>query len=195
MKAPFGISTDKTNPFKKLLDVSFQGIETNQSMSNFKKLVEDIDNLAIDYAVSNSESFFKKKLTKEVITEYYYSGIKKSKKEFPDTFKFKLNFMKPNPEKNNPNGRYITSFWDPNGNELNENQLDKGDFVMCLLKPKEMWVVNKSFGINWNCTQVKIHKQQKINGFAFKKTEDDVEETIVTSDEEEYEEQEVEVDA
>ena len=31
MRTPFGISTDKTNPFKKALDVSFQGIEKSET--------------------------------------------------------------------------------------------------------------------------------------------------------------------
>ena len=60
MRAPFGIGTDKTNPFKKSLDISFQGIETNQSIKAFRELVENVDSMVIDYAVKNSKTFFKK---------------------------------------------------------------------------------------------------------------------------------------
>jgi hypothetical protein len=158
-----------------------------------------MDNLTIDYAVKNSKTFFKKELTRDVIAEYYYSGIKVSKKEqYSDTFKFKLLFMKPNPEKNLPNGKYITSFWDPKGDEKNENYLDKGDSVTALIKPQMLWVANRSFGITWVCTQVCIHKQQKVSGFSFKKTDDTDDEAEIASEEaeeEEYEEEEVEVDA
>jgi len=198
MRAPFGISTDKTNPFKKSLDVSFQGIDLNPSIKSLRELIENVDSLTIDYALKNSKTFFKKELARDIIAEYYYSGIKLSKKEqYSDTFKFKLLYLKPNPEKNLPNGKYLTSFWSIKGEELNDNDLDKGDSVKCLIKPQMLWVANRSFGITWVCTQVCIHKQQKMSGYAFKKTgdtDDEAEETIL-SDEDEYEEQEVEVDA
>ena len=59
MRAPFGISTDKTNPFKKSLDVSFQGQDTSESIKALRTLVEKMDNVTIDYALKNSKSFFK----------------------------------------------------------------------------------------------------------------------------------------
>ena len=199
MRAPFGISTDKTNPFKKSLDISFQGSETNPSIASLRKVVEDVDRFAIDYAFQNSKTFFKKELGREIIAEYYYSGIKKSKKEqYSDTFKFKLLFLKPNPEKNHPNGKYITSFWSTKGEQLTDTDLDRGDSVKCLIKPQMLWVANRSFGITWVCTQVCIHKQQKNSGFAFKKTgdtDDEVDESAAIASESEYEEEEVEVDA
>ena len=111
MRAPFGISTDKTNPFKKSLDISFQGMDTSSSIKSFRKLVENFDSMIIDYAMKNCKTFFKKELSREIITDYYYSGIKLSKKEqYSDTFKIKLLYLKPNPEKNLPNGKYLTTF-------------------------------------------------------------------------------------
>ena len=198
MRAPFGISTDKTNPFKKSLDVSFQGAESSEAIKSFRVLIEKMDNLTIDYALKNSKTCFKKELTRDVIAEYYYSGIKLSKKEqYSDTFKFKILFMKPNPEKNLPNGKYLTSFWDPKGEEKNENYLDKGDSVTTLIKPQMLWVANRSFGITWVCTQVRVHKQQKTSGYAFKKTDDSDKEDFDESEEEVEvtDDEEVEVDA
>ena len=203
MRTPFGISTDKTNPFKKSLDISFQGHETNQSIKAFREMIEKMDVATIDYALKNSKTFFKKDLAREVIAEYYYSGIKISKKEqYSDTFKFKLPFLKPNPEKNLPNGKYITSFWDTQGNEKSDNHLDKGDSVTALIRPRMLWVANRSFGITWECTQVRVHKQQKVSGYAFKKTDESDDEAVSTVDtvdaeviEESGSEEEVEVDA
>ena len=196
MRAPFGISTDKTNPFKKSLDISFQGADTNSGIKAFRGLIEKMDSLTIDYALKNSKTFFKKDLTRDVIAEYYYSGIKVSKKEqYADTFKFKILFMKPNAEKNLPNGKYITTFWDTQGGEQNENYLDKGDSVVALLKPQMLWVANRSFGVTWVCTQVRVHKQQKTSGYAFKKTEESDSEVEEVEVEESESEEEVEVDA
>jgi hypothetical protein len=188
MRAPFGISTDKTNPFKKSLDISFQGMETSASIKSFRELVEKIDQLTIDYAMKNCKTFFKKELTREIVTDYYYSGIKLSKKEqYSDTFKFKLLFLKPNPEKNFPNGKYLTTFWSPKGEEQTDSYVDKGDSVTALIKPNMLWVANRSFGITWVCTQVRVHKQSKSSGYAFKKIDDDK-----SDDEESGEEIEVE---
>lgn len=198
MRAPFGISTDKTNPFKKSLDVSFQGAENSESIKALRTLVEKMDNMTIDYALKNSKTFFKKDLTRDVIAEYYYSGIKVSKKEqYSDTFKFKLLYLKPNPEKNLPNGKYITTFWDPKGSEETENYIDKGDSVTALIKPQMLWVANRSFGITWVCTQVRVHKQQKSSGYAFKKTDESDDENVEVEEEEieVTDDEEVEVDA
>ena len=195
MRAPFGISTDKTNPFKKSLDISFQGADSSQSIKSFREMIESTDKIIIDYALKNSNTFFKKSLTREVIAEYYYSGIKLSKKEqYSDTFKMKLLYLKPNPDKNLPNGKYLTTFWNPKGEEQNDLYLDKGDSVTGLMKPQMLWVANRSFGITWVCTQLRIIKQAKSAGFAFKKTEDDLEESEEEIEESE-EEVEVEVDA
>jgi len=198
MRAPFGLSTDKTNPFKKSLDVSFQGIESSKSIKEFRTLIEEIDKMVIDYALKNSKTFFKKDLSREVISEYYYSGIKVSKKEqYSDTFKFKILFMKPNPERGHPDGRYLTTFWDQKGVEQNHIYLDKGDSTTCLIKPQMLWVTNRSFGVTWVCTQLRVHKQVRVSGYAFKKTDDEDTEEVVEISEEEVEEseEEVEVDA
>ena len=205
MRAPFGIGTDKTNPHKKSIDISFSGQETSESIKAFRAVMDKMDELAIDYAFKNSKTFFnsKKELTRDMIEEYYCSGIKKSKKEeYADTFRFKLLYLKPNPDKNLPNGRYITSFWDPKGVEKNENFFDKGDSLTALIKPQMFWVAAKQFGISWVCTQVRVHKQQRVKGSLFVKTkdEDETEETEEveieeSEEEEETEEVEVEVDA
>ncbi len=208
MRAPFGIGTDKTNPHKKSIDISFSNEEGNASIKAFRALMDKMDNMAIDYAFKNSKTFFnsKKELSRDMIEEYYCSGIKKSKKEeYADTFRFKLLYLRPNPEKNLPNGRYITSFWDPKGVEKNENFFDKGDSIVALIKPQMFWVAAKQFGISWVCTQVRVHKQERVRGSLFVKTADDnaddaeEEETeeaeIEGSEEEETEEVEVEVDA
>jgi hypothetical protein len=207
MRAPFGISTDKTNPFKKSLDVSFQGIESSSGIKSFRELIEKIDTIAIDYAMKNCKTFFKKELSREIVSDYYYSGIKVSKKEqYSDTFKFKLLFLKPNPEKNLPNGKYLTTFWSPNGTEQQETYLDKGDSVTALIKPQMFWVANRSFGITWVCTQLRVHKYVKASGYAFKKVQDDEEdadedadadaeeEVVEGSSEEEEEEEEVDAE-
>jgi len=173
MKAPFGVSTNKNNLFKKEIDISFQGADTNQAVATFRKIIDQVDANAIDYAFNNSKTFFKKELSRETIKECYCSGIKLSKKEqYSDTFKMKLLFLKPNLEKGIPDGKYLTTFWNHKGVEQDSTYIDKGDTVSCLIKPQMLWVANRTFGITWVCTQVRVTKQVKVSGYAFKQTED-----------------------
>jgi hypothetical protein len=173
MKVPFGISTNKNNLFKKEIDISFQGMDSNSSIKKFRELIESFDSLIINYAFANSKTFFKKELSQETIKECYCSGIKLSKKEqYSDTFKIKLLFLKPNNEKNIPDGKYLTTFWDNKGQEQDFTFIDKGDMASCLIKPQMLWVANRSFGVSWVCTQVRVTKQVKVTGYAFKKTEE-----------------------
>jgi len=189
MKAPFGVSTNKNNLFKKEIDISFQGADSNIAIQKFRTLIETIDANAIEYAVTNSKTFFKKELSRETIKECYCSGIKLSKKEqYSDTFKLKLLFLKPNPDKNIPDGKYLSTFWNNKGVEQDYTYVDKGDTVSCLIKPQMLWVANRTFGITWVCTQLRVTKQVKVSGYAFKKT-DEIEEAEEDS-EEEFEETE-----
>jgi preprotein translocase subunit Sec63 len=84
----------------------------------------------------------------------------------------KLLFLKPNPEKGIPDGKYLTTFWNHKGIEQESTYIDKGDTVSCLIKPQMLWVANRTFGITWVCTQVRVTKQVKVSGYAFKQTED-----------------------
>ncbi len=174
MRCPFGISTDKTNPFKKSIDVSFQG-ET-ESIKAFRKLIETVDDLVIDYAHKNSKSFFKQEYSREVIKAYYCSNIKFSKKEqYSDSFRSKLLYLKPDESKKRPDGKYLTVFWEKTSGkpiERDETFLDKGDTVSILIKPTMLWIGNKQFGVQWICSQVQITKNVRTNGYAFKKTEE-----------------------
>ena len=175
MRAPFGISTDKTNPNKKFLNISFQNIENNNSIKKFRECIEDTNNAVIDYVQKNSKALFKSELSREVIKAYFTNSIKESSKpdQYADTFRFKLLFIKPNPDKNLPDGKFLTTFWNHKGEEQKAAYLDKGDHITTLLKPQSIWVGNKQFGILWVCTQVRVQKQVKVNGYAFKKTEED----------------------
>lgn len=176
MRAPFGVSTNKNNLFKKEIDISFKDSEINPGIKKFRDLIETVDAHAIDYAFNNSKTFFKKELSRETIKECYCSGIKLSKKEqYSDTFKMKLLFLKPNPEKNIPDGKFLTTFWNNKGVEQNSEYVDKGDTVSCLIKPQMLWVANRTFGITWVCTQVRVTKQVKVSGYAFKKTDENEE--------------------
>ena len=197
LRIPFGISTDKNNPFKKTLDFSLQGEDTNPAIKAFRESVMNYEEKIVDYAVANSEKFFKKKLSKEVVMEFFRSAIKTSSNpNYSDTFKCKLVYYKPNPEKGRPDGEYKTSFWSTKADKMKADDCEKGDSVVCLIRPGLFWVANRMFGCTWQAEQVRIHKIKKMNAYSFKDVgEDPADPDAIdddTDEEEEYEEVEEE---
>ena len=186
LRIPFGISTDKTNPHKKTLDFSLQGEDENPAIQSFRKSL-------IDYAASNSEKFFKKKLSKEVVKEFFCSVIKiSSNPNYADTVKCKLVYYKPNPEKGRPDGEFKTSFWSQKQEQQDSTYCEKGDSVVCLIKPGLFWVANRKFGCTWQAEQVRIHKIKKNNQYAFKDVGEDPEDKDKIEDDSEEEDEEYE---
>ena len=191
MRCPFGISTNRNNENRKDLDLSFNGMDTNKSFKDFYDCIKKFDTKAIDFACENSKLFFKKELDRAVITEFYMSGIKKSNNpNYADTFKIKLPYLGPNPEKNRADGKYLVSFWNTEQEEVNATELDKGDSASVLVQPGLFWVANKQFGVTWSGSQVRVHKRKVMKNYAFKDTPDDKEAS--EEEEVEYAEEEVE---
>ena len=196
LRIPFGISTDKTNPYKKTLDMSLQGEEENPAIKAFRDSITSYEDKIVDYAAANSEKFFKKKLSKEVVSEFFCSSVKVSANpNYADTFKCKLIYYKPNPEKGRPDGEFKTSFWSQKQEQIAADLCEKGDSVVCLIRPGLFWVANRKFGCTWQAEQVRVHKVKKNNQYSFKDVGEDKEDKDKIeddTDEEEYEEEVIE---
>ncbi len=207
MKCPFGLSVSKHDPNKRMIDLSFQGIESSDDIKRFHDVLTKIDEAILEYVCKNSKTFFKKEMSREFLSESCFKSVRVSAKEqYADTIRCKILYRKPDPVKETP-GKFITTFWNTKREEQPETYLEKWDNVSCLLRPSGIWVANKSFGISWSAIQVQVKKQEKTTGFAFKKTEEsDDEEVDDSNDSEELkdtnndtaieseEEEEVEID-
>ena len=181
VSAPFGLSTftdDKTGAVKYSLDMSFRGMEDDPKVKELHDKMQEIDATLIDEGVKNSKEWFGKKVSKEVVENFYRPLVKPSKdpSKYAPTMKFKI--------MTNRNGSVAVDAY----NHLKESVdltevLVPGSRIQAIIECSSVWFVNKSmFGVSWRLVQVKVQKSDRIAGFSFVEDSDA---------EEEYETEEV----
>ena len=181
--APFGMSTftdEKTGAVKYSLDISFRGMESEPKIKEFHEKMNSIDEMLIKEGVLNSKEWFGKKMSNEVIQEFYRPLVKKSKdpEKYAPTMKFKI-----------PQGRDGSISVDCYNHEKQKvdimEALVPGMKIQGILECSSVWFVGKNmYGISWRLIQVKLHKSEKISGFSFLEDSDDDEAENSEEDEE-----------
>jgi hypothetical protein len=164
--APFGLSTytdEKTGTVKYSIDISFRGMETDPKIQEFHDKMHDIDEMLIKEGVSHSKEWFGKKMSQEVIQEFYRPLVKPSKnpEKYAPTMKLKLQTAR--------DGSVAVDAYDHQKQKVDiKNALVPGIRIQGLLEANSIWFVGKNmYGISWRLVQVKIHKSDKISGFSF----------------------------
>jgi len=182
VSAPFGISTfndDKTGITKYSLDMSFRGMEDDPKVKQFFEAMAKFDEILIDQGVKNSKEWFGGKKSKEVIENFYRPLIKPAKdpSKYAPTMKFKM--------VTDRNGRVTSDAYNHKKEKVNIlDSVIAGSKVQAILECNSVWFVNKNmYGVSWRLVQVKIQKDERMNGFSFVEDSDA---------EEEYEEEEEE---
>ena len=174
--APFGLGTytdEKTGAVKYSLDVSFRGMEEDAKIKAFHDKMMDLDETLLNEGVVRSKEWFNKKMTKEVVENFYRPLVKPAKDptKYAPTMKIKIH--------TNRSDNVSVDCYDHKRNKVDIKELVPGSKVQALLECSSIWFVGKNmFGISWKLVQLKIAKSDKITGFSF----------IDDSDEEEYEE-------
>merc|ERR1711988_1340826 len=158
----FGIRTDsyEDGPAKTTLTMSLKGMDENEKIMGFHNLFSGLDDLMIKYAHDNTQSLFKKKCSDEIITKY------------APTIKFKV-------PRNTSTGDITTLVFDYKKNvieDIEEALSVKGLNLQLLVEPTVMWVSGGKFGMSWTVKQIRMGKQTRITGYAFKPDSDDEEE-------------------
>uniref|UniRef100_A0A6C0F5L3 Uncharacterized protein n=1 Tax=viral metagenome TaxID=1070528 RepID=A0A6C0F5L3_9ZZZZ len=182
LSAPFGLSTftdDKSGNVKYSLDISFRGMDDNPEIKEFYDKMCSMDEMLISQGIANSKEWFGKKLSKEVVENFYRPLIKPSKEpeKYAPTMKLKI--------RQNRLGAIDCPCYYTNKERVDfKEALVPGVQIAAILECNSIWFVNKNmFGISWNIVQLKVQKSNKIAGFSF--IEDETEEEEY---EEEYEE-------
>ena len=166
VSAPFGMSTytdEKTGAVKYSLDISFRGMESDPKIQEFHDKMQSIDETLIKEGVSHSKEWFGKKMSKEVIQEFYRPLVKPSKDpdKYAPTMKLKIQTAR--------DGSVAVDAYDTQKNKVNiTDALVSGIKIQGLLEANSIWFVGKNmYGISWRLVQVKIHKSDKLSGFSF----------------------------
>lgn len=185
LHCPFGVSCwdEKGNaggPKKYHLELSFHNVE-GIVQEKFKSLEEQL----LEYANENSVEIFGKKMSMDVIVEFFTSSLKPNPFQEPDPdykyatrVKCKLNV--------NDKGEFLVDVY--NGAKVNgqvnhervpmtesnyDQVIPKGSEVRAIMSCSG-WNVNKKFGLTWRIEQLQVFaNSHKLNGFSFTADEED----------------------
>jgi len=186
LRIPFGI--DASNPehgaLKHHISVSMANDETqNEQLREFTTNIRSIDTKARAYA-NESNVWFGKTLSKEIVGEFYKSAEKFPKDpKWPSTLKVKLPFDK----KGQPQfilydeNKKPIDIIDQDGNII-QDCIPRGCEAVCLIQSTGVWFVGKTqFGVGYKLLQAKIYKSNKLSGYSIvdSEPEEDAEEEDV----------------
>lgn len=188
------------------IKLHFSGKENYQSEESQKTLekLKEFEQQVLRDAVTNSEAWFGKKQTREIVEFSYFPFLKPGKN--PET-------KQPDPEKgvyfrpkvNIYNGKWDVEIFDPEGTPLFPSEVESetpidfvpsGSEVTCGIECKQIWVGAKGWGLSWALKQCVVipkktenntgrlqldisddDKQVMYNAPPAEKPEDDAEET------------------
>jgi hypothetical protein len=182
VRIPFGV--DQSRPengsaVKYHISVSMANDETqNEQLREFTSNVRSIDNKAKMHA-QESEEWFGKKLSAELVKEFYKSAEKFPKDpKWPSTLKVKLPFDR----QNKPQfvlydeAKKPINIVDSDGN-INTDAIPRGCEAVCLIQSTGVWFVGKTqYGVGYKLLQAKIYKSNKLTGYSIVDSEPEDEE-------------------
>ena len=172
IRLPFGIDQSKPQngeSVKYHISFSMANDETqNEQLKLLTKNVRSIDSKAKSMA-TDSDAWFGKKLSPELVNEFYKSAEKFPKDpKWPSTLKVKLPFDKkgaPQFVLYDDNKKPI-DIVDSDGN-VDPNAIPKGCEAVCLIQSTGVWFVGKTqFGVGYKLLQAKIYKSNKLSGYS-----------------------------
>ena len=145
------------------IKLHFSGKENYQSEESQKTLekLKEFEQQVLRDAVTNSEAWFGKKQTREIVEFSYFPFLKPGKN--PET-------KQPDPEKgvyfrpkvNIYNGKWDVEIFDPEGTPLFPSEVESetpidfvpsGSEVTCGIECKQIWVGAKGWGLSWALKQ------------------------------------------
>ena len=189
VRVPFGIDSSKpeNGPVKYHISLSLANADTqNEQLHKLTNNIRAIDDAAKEMPVK-SDAWFGKKLSSELVNEFYKSAEKFPKdSKWPSNLKVKLPFdaKKGEPQfKLYDENKKEINVLDENG-ELNSDAIPRGCEAVCLIQTTGVWFVGKTqFGVGYKLVQAKIYKSNKLSGYSIVDSEDEEEEEVDVTDE------------
>jgi len=186
VRIPFGIDQSKPQggeAVKYHISVALANEETqNAQLKQFTSNIRSIDTKAKDYA-SNETMWFGKKLSQELVGEFYKSAEKFPRdSKWPSNLKIKLPIINSTPQFviYDENKKPI-KIVDEDGN-VDYSSIPRGCEAVCLIQSTGVWFVGKTqFGVGYKLLQAKIYKSNKLSGYSIVDSED--EEDVAPTDE------------
>jgi hypothetical protein len=164
MVMPFGVTPYQDAPGGDIqsysVDVSFRTADVDPKVATFQKRVEALDQLLIDTATANSEAWFGKKMTRELVAEFYRKLINDKNPAYPPVMKVKVGVT--------ATGEPAAGFYDENREPVSIEYLGTGCTVKMIVEVSSVWFVNKTFGATFRLLQAAVvSKPRRLQGYAF----------------------------
>jgi hypothetical protein len=189
MSLPYGVSVfeDPNGNNKYSVDFSFRGEDDSERLSRFHDQMREFQAVLIQAGIDNSMAWFKKKMSAEVITEFFTPILKQSRDKetgepdgkYPDTVKVKLDVR---------NGEFRCKAFAPDHTEIDEpldSLLVKGTRTTSIILPSFLWFAGGKFGVTIKAEQMRVKVPPRNDQYGFV---DDDEEDGDDAEEEEEEE-------
>ena len=171
MSSPFGLNAFQSqNGTEYSVDLSFRGVDNRPELQEFKRVLEQMDELMINEGVKNSKTWFKADLNKDVVKAFYTPTLKYSRDKEGNVLSYPPNIKVKLPKRN---GEWDTKFYDLNGTPFKnvpvEDMIVKGTQITAIIECGGVWFAGSKFGLTWRAKQIAIHKlPEKMGEFAFK---------------------------
>jgi hypothetical protein len=168
MVLPFGVTPYQDTPGGDIqsysVDVSFRTADVDPKVAEFQKKIEALDEYMIDVATERSQEWFGKKMTRELVSEFYRKLINNKNPQYPPVLKVKVGV--------GLNGEPSAQFYDESRAPVSIEYLGKGSTVKMICELSSVWFVNKTFGCTFRLAQAAVvSKPRRLQGYAFQ--EDD----------------------
>lgn len=181
MSVAFNMKPNTMGEYPKYsVELSFSGMESDESLQKFHDNIESMDQYMIDQGVKNSMAWFKqKKVSRDVIDAKYSPMIKTpTDKEtgevltqYPQRLRLKVPYY---------DGKFGCEVFDKDGNKMDdpmEEILVRGTRVKAIIECVGLWISASSYMCQWKVVRMEADVQKVQRGFAFLPDTDDEDET------------------
>jgi hypothetical protein len=161
MIMPFGVTpyTESSGEIQSYsIDVSFRG--DDPKIADFESKVRRLDDILIDTATARSEEWFGKKMTRDLVAEFYRKLLNDKNPAYPPVLKVKVGM--------GFNGEPNAQFYDETRAPVGIEYFGKGAVVKMIIELSSVWFVNKTFGATFRLVQAAVvTKPKRLDGYAF----------------------------
>ena len=159
---PFGINQmDTQYGTKYSADLSLT--KTSKNMDVFMKFIHDLDTLIKRKAFENTNSWFQKDLSEDLVNQLYKNQTRVNK-DFPPILRTKII--------NNESGP-ICTFFNSAKETIDIGSINQKTHVNCVIELTGIYFIAKEFGVTWRLIQMMVFPSQTLSSYAFVDDSDD----------------------
>lgn len=177
LNVPYGVNVNDTpaGDHKYSIQFSFRGEDDNERIAKFHEQMRGLQAKLIRAGTDNSLAWFKKKMSTEVVSEFFTPILKVSKDKetgepngkYPDTFKVNLDTR---------NGEFVCKAFGADHTPIDEpldSLIVKGTRATALVIPSFLWFAGGKFGLTIKAEQMRVKVPARSDRYGF--VDDEVE--------------------